>query len=77
MTVTREELVKIRIKLAKQMNNYIINLGDEDIWWDWIQLGIPDAPQEDDFEFFAENDDDWIELCSLFEQLTRKERGEQ
>jgi len=69
MYVTREELVKTRVKLAKQMNEYIINIGDEDIWYQWIALGVPDCPAEDDFEFFAEDDEEWIDLCELFGKL--------
>ena len=69
----RQELVKTRIDLAKQMNNFIINLGDEDIWEAWITTGIPDAPQEDDYEFFANDDDEWNELCELFGRLVKDE----
>lgn len=71
--MTRQELVKTRIDLAKQMNEFIINLGDEDIWEAWITTGIPDAPQEDDYEFFANDDDEWNELCGLFGRLVKDE----
>lgn len=69
MYVTREELVKTRAKLAKEMNEYIINLGDEEIWFEWIALGVPDEPTEEDFEFFAENELEWLSLCELFGRL--------
>ena len=46
--MTRKELLKTRIEIAKQMNDFIINLGDEEIWETWITSGIPDEPQEDD-----------------------------
>ena len=55
------------------MNNFIINLGDEDIWEAWITTGIPDAPQEDDYEFFANDDNEWYELCELFGRLVWNE----
>ena len=71
--MTRQELIKTRIDLAKQMNEFIINLGDEDIWEAWITTGIPDAPQEDDYEFFANDDDEWNELCGLFGRLVKDE----
>lgn len=51
------------------MDKYIRDLGDEEIWEDWITLGIPDEPLEDDFEFFAKDDDEWEDLCSLFGKL--------
>lgn len=73
MYVTREELVKTRISIAKQMNKYIINMGDEEIWDAWITEGIPDCPQEDDYEFFAEDDNEWMDLCTLFGRLVNAE----
>ena len=62
-----------RVYLLKMMNQYIIDLGDEDIWMDWITLGIPDEPQEDDYLFFAESDDQWVYICDLFSKLVNKE----
>lgn len=73
MYVTREELVKTRISIAKQMNKYIIDMGDEEIWMDWITVGIPDAPTEEDYESIAEDDNEWIDLCTLFGRLVGAE----
>lgn len=67
------ELKKIRINLLKQMNEYICKMGDEEIWMDWITLGVPDEPSEDDYEFIAENDDEWNDICNLFGRLAREE----
>jgi hypothetical protein len=71
--MSRQELVKTRIDLAKQMNEFIINLGDEDIWDIWITEGIPDEPSMDDYEFFANSDKHWNELCELFGTLVKDE----
>lgn len=73
MTVTREELVATRKRLAEEMHIHIIEMGDEKIWMDWITLGVPDEPSEEDFEWFAENDDEWEDLCKLFGELTKGE----
>jgi hypothetical protein len=70
MKVTRKELIATRKRLAEEMNTYIIEMGDEDIWITWITYGIPDEPNEEDFIFFAENDDQWNDLCKLFGRLT-------
>lgn len=70
--MTREELVKTRIEIAKQMNDFIINLGDEEIWEVWITNGIPDEPQEDDYELFASDDGEWNGLCELFGSLVKE-----
>ena len=69
MVVTKEDLIKTRITLLKQMNTYIINLGDEEIWMDWITVGVPDEACEEDYQYIAENDKDWINICELFGQL--------
>ena len=69
MVVTKEDLIKTRITLLKQMNTYIINLGDEEIWMDWITVGVPDEPCEEDYQYIAENDKSWIDICELFGQL--------
>ena len=71
--VTRNELVQARIKLLKEMNTYIINMDDEEIWMDWITLGVPDEPSEDDYKFIAENDDEWNDVCGLFGKLVAEE----
>lgn len=64
-----KETVKARKELLKQMNQYIIDLGDEEIWIDWIMVGVPDEPCEEDYQFIAENDNEWVDICKLFGQL--------
>ena len=74
MYVTREELIKDRINVAKAMNKYILEKGDEEIWFDWIALGVPDCPTEEDYEFIASDDDEWMDLCKLFGRLVNADR---
>lgn len=73
MAVTHNDLIQLRKKLLKEMNKYIIEMGDEEIWMDWITLGVPDAPSEDDYDFIAENDDEWNDVCGLFGRLAVEE----
>ena len=73
MAVTHNDLIQLRKKLLKEMNTYIIEMGDEEIWMDWITLGVPDEPFEDDYEFIAENDDEWNDVCGLFGRLAVEE----
>ena len=75
MTVKREELVKIRKDLVKQMHDYILtNIQDEDIIINiWLACGVPDCPTEQDFEWFAEDDDEFTDLCRLFAKCCRLE----
>lgn len=73
MAITHNDLIQLRKKLLKEMNAYIIEMGDEEIWMDWITLGVPDAPSEDDYDFIAENDDEWNDVCGLFGRLAVEE----
>lgn len=71
MAKVSKEMVNIRIKLLKDMHQYIIEIGDEEIYMDWVTLAVPDEPREDDFESIAEDDENWIECCSLFGRLVK------
>ena len=71
MTVVNKEMVAIREKLLKDMHNYIIEMGDEDIYMDWVTLAVPDEPCEADFQFIAEEDENWIDVCTLFGKLVK------
>lgn len=64
------ELQKTRVELLKGMHAYIINLGDESIYEAWILTGVPDCPNEEDFEFFATDNDEWNYVVRLFARLT-------
>ena len=55
------------------MHQYIINMGDEDIYDIWIRDGVPDCPSEEDFEDFAYDPTTFTELCTLFGQLCQNE----
>ena len=73
IAVTYNDLIQLRKKLLKKMNTYIVEMGDEEIWATWITLGVPDAPSEDDYDFIAENDDEWNDVCGLFGKLALEE----
>ena len=61
--VTEED----RIIWIKAMNDVIIDDGDEYIWIRWISI-VPDEPQEDDFEFIANNEELWNDCWNFFEK---------
>ena len=71
MKITKEEIKKTRLQLAHEMHNYIFNLGNEDLWDFWTTYGIPDEPDEENFEIYAENAEDFKELCELFGKLIK------
>ena len=61
-----------RIKLLKQMNQYIIDLGDEEVWLEWITEGVPDEASEDDYDYIASNEDEWLDTVKIFANLTKE-----
>ncbi len=73
ITVSKEEMLKTKIQLLKDMHNYIINeIDDEDAYYVWIENGVPDEPTEEDFEYIAEND--WISIVEFFGRLVMNYR---
>ena len=61
------ETTKIRIKLLKEMNDYILNvIGDEDVFDDWWTNGVPDSPSEEDYETIASDDNSWYDVVEVF-----------
>lgn len=61
---------KTRVELLKGMNTYMLQLGNETLLGAWFLTGIPDCPDEEDFEFFATDDDEWNYIVRLFGRLT-------
>ena len=58
-----------RIAELKKMNENIINLGDEMIWWDWIGFAVPDKPSEEDYEFIADDIEEYMSVVRYYEKL--------
>lgn len=65
------ETLLLKMNLLGGMNQYIIDMGDEDVWLTWIML-VPDQCTEDDLISIAEDDELWKEVCSLFGRLVEK-----
>lgn len=65
---------KTRVELLKGMNTYMLQLGNETLLGAWFLTGIPDCPDEEDFEFFVTDDNEWNYIVRLFGRLTI-ERG--
>lgn len=70
---TKQSKIERRIELLKDMRDYIINMGDEDIYEIWIEESVPDEPDEEIFEFIASHDDNWREVCELFGKLVEED----
>jgi radical SAM superfamily enzyme len=63
--------INIRKDQLKAMHEVILNANNENIYMSWI-ITVPDCPQDDDFEWIAEDDDRYNEVCDLFIQLVSK-----
>lgn len=70
---TKQSEIERKIELLKDMHNYIIDMGDEDIYDIWIRDGVPDEPDEEIFEFIASDDNEWREICELFGELVKED----
>lgn len=68
MTVTRKELIEVRKNLLKEMDDYVRNkIGDDFIYASiWSVTAVPDAPDEEDYDTIAENDDLWVLAVRTF-----------
>ena len=62
---------QLKKKLVREMDEYVRNIGDEDAWLWWIEDGVQDGATDDDYDWFAEqeNEDEWCALCALFGKI--------
>lgn len=71
MTKVGKETIALREKLLKDMHKYIIDIGDEDIYDEWITFCVPDEPSDEDFFSIVIDDENWIYCCKTFYRLVR------
>lgn len=74
--MTRAEMRKVRLQLVHQMHEYILNVGDEDIYDIWFTNCVPDNPSEEDFEFFADDPENFRDLCEIFGAMVCRDERE-
>ncbi len=67
-----EEIIKLRVKILKEMNEYIFNeIGDDDITDYWLMYGMPDDSEEDDFLMVAEDEEGWVNVIKTFSKCLK------
>lgn len=59
---------KIRLNNVKLMHDTMVSMNNENAYMAWI-YEMPDEPNEDDFEWFAEDEDRYMELYVYFMKL--------
>ena len=62
------EIIKTKMNILKEMDNYIRLIGDEDLWFDWID-NFPDECQDDELLEIAKDDNDWRTIIKDFSNL--------
>ena len=72
MEITKAEMRALKMNMAGAMDTYIRNLNDEDAMEEWLMEGVPDGADEEDLAWFADNLDEWIDLCNLFGKLVKR-----
>lgn len=71
MQLSFSEMIKTKMNLLQQMHNFILNIGDEEIYEEWVTFCIPDEPSEDDYEFIANDETLWNEITEKFIQIIK------
>lgn len=62
---------EIRLNNVKLMHDTMIDMNNESAYMAWI-WEMPDEPMEEDFEWFAEDEDRYIELYNYFMKLLKR-----
>ena len=60
--------IQEKIADLKRMHKSIIDIGDEDIYYEWIEGGVPDEPYQDILEYIASAC--YEDVKELYEYLT-------
>lgn len=62
---------KIRLNNVKLMHETMMSMNNENAYMAWI-YEMPDCPNEDDFEWFAEDEERYAELYDYFMKLFKR-----
>ena len=60
----------LKMNLLGGMHSFVMScINDEDLQDEWLTMGVPDEPSEEDFEFIAEDPQEFAEVVHLFGKL--------
>ena len=65
------EMKILRANIMGGMNEYIKELGDDDLWEIWIEV-FPDECSEDELMEMAENDSIWLDVVNRFAYILKQ-----
>ncbi len=67
----KNDVIQSRIALLKAMDNAVRNMNDERAFDPWLMGGVPDGATEEDYEYIADNHEDYIGTVKLFANIIK------
>lgn len=68
-----EQIKAKRVENVRKMHELVCNLNHEGAYEWWASDGVPDCPNDpEDFEWFAEDDENYEELIELFLKILKR-----
>ena len=61
--------IKLRIDQLKAMDEFVRSTNDETLFYEWIELAVPDEPDESDYEFIASDNKLYNDCVNLFKKI--------
>lgn len=61
-----------RLALVKKMDGIITMLNDEELIEGWLMYGCPDESTDEDYEWFAEDGEEFLDLVNLFIKIVNE-----
>ena len=62
---------EIRLNNVRLMHETMLDMNNENCYFSWI-YEMPDEPMEEDFEWFAEDEERYMELYNYFIKLVKR-----
>lgn len=63
-----EDAFEARLSDIKIMHEIMLSMNNEDAYFSWIYT-MPDEPTQEDFEDFASDENDYLDLCNTFARI--------
>ena len=67
-----DDIITLKANILGGMNQYILDLGDEDKYEIWFERGVPDGADEDDLIDLASDDSIFRSICEVFGWLIKR-----
>lgn len=64
-------MIKERIKILKQFDDYLRKNADEDAFIYWLMMGVPDCCDESMYRFIASDEECWLNCVEAFAECCK------